>query len=69
MPKNDLFLNCGTKTKQLSKKELSNGTPASTLDGQKRDGPLWAVHIKKKKKKKQCSKFSPPEATLPNETE
>ena len=22
------------------------------LDGQKRDGPLWAVHIKKKKKKK-----------------
>ncbi len=28
-PKNDLFFNCRTKTKELSKKELSNVTPAS----------------------------------------
>ncbi len=28
-PKNDLFFNCQTKTKELSKKELSNVTPAS----------------------------------------
>ncbi len=28
-PKNDLFLNCRRKTKQLSKKELSNVAPAS----------------------------------------
>ena len=27
-PKNDLFFNCPTKTKELSKKELSNVTPA-----------------------------------------
>ncbi len=27
-PKNDLFFNCQTKTKELSKKELSNVTPA-----------------------------------------
>ena len=27
--KNDLFFNCRTKTKELSKKELSNVTPAS----------------------------------------
>jgi hypothetical protein len=27
-PKNDLFFNCRTKSKQLSKKELSNVTPA-----------------------------------------
>ena len=29
MPKNDLFLNCRRKPKQLSKKELSNVAPAS----------------------------------------
>ena len=29
MPKNDLFLNCQRKPKQLSKKELSNVAPAS----------------------------------------
>jgi hypothetical protein len=37
-PKNDLFLNCRRKTKQLSKKELSNVAPASvclTLPSQK----------------------------------
>ncbi len=28
-PKNDLFFNCRTKTKELLKKELSNVTPAS----------------------------------------
>ncbi len=28
-PKNDLFLNCRRKTKELSKKELSNVAPAS----------------------------------------
>ena len=27
-PKNNLFFNCRTKTKELSKKELSNVTPA-----------------------------------------
>jgi hypothetical protein len=31
--KNDLFFNCRTKTKELSKKELSNVTPASFLAG------------------------------------
>jgi hypothetical protein len=30
-PKNDLFLNCRRKTKELSKKELSNVAPASLL--------------------------------------
>ncbi len=30
-PKNDLFLNCRRKTKELSKKELSNVAPASNL--------------------------------------
>jgi hypothetical protein len=30
-PKNDLFLYCRRKTKQLSKKELSNVAPASLL--------------------------------------
>jgi len=28
-PKNDLFLNCQRKTKELSEKELSNVAPAS----------------------------------------
>ncbi len=28
-PKNNLFFNCQTKTKELSKRELSNVTPAS----------------------------------------
>ncbi len=31
MPKNGLFFHCGTKSKELSKKELSNVTPASVL--------------------------------------
>ena len=31
-PKNDLFFNYQTKSKQLSKKELSNVTPASVND-------------------------------------
>jgi hypothetical protein len=30
--KNDLFLHCRRKTKQLSKKELSNVVPASLLE-------------------------------------
>ena len=32
-PNNDLFLNCWRKTKELSKKELSNVVPASTHIG------------------------------------
>ena len=31
-PKNDLFFNCRTKSKHLSKKELSNVAPASKND-------------------------------------
>jgi hypothetical protein len=31
--KNDLFLNCQRKPKELSKKELSNVAPASLLSG------------------------------------
>jgi hypothetical protein len=31
-PKNKLFFNCQTKSKQLSKKELSNVAPASSQD-------------------------------------
>jgi hypothetical protein len=30
-PKNDLFFNCRTKTKELLKKELSNVAPASRI--------------------------------------
>ena len=33
-PKNDLFLNCRRKMKQLLKKELSNVAPASVLKSQ-----------------------------------
>ena len=33
-PKNDLFFNCQTKSKQLSKKELLNVTPALVKIGQ-----------------------------------
>jgi hypothetical protein len=31
VPKNDLSLHCRRKTKELSKKELSNVTPASVF--------------------------------------
>jgi hypothetical protein len=34
-PKNNLFFNCQTKTKELSKKELSNVTPASSQNTKK----------------------------------
>jgi len=39
MPKNDLFFHCRTKSEQLSKKELSNVTPASILS--KLDLSFW----------------------------
>jgi hypothetical protein len=38
-PKNDLFFNCWTKSKQLSKKELSNIAPASNY-------PVVKIHQK-----------------------
>ncbi len=37
MPKNDLFFHCQTKSKELSKKELSNVTPASSKSILKRE--------------------------------
>ncbi len=42
VPKIDLFFNCRTKTKELSKKELLNVAPASMCTtGDMQRGPRW----------------------------
>ena len=41
-PKNNLFFNCQTKTKELSKKELSKVAPASEKNDQKNQ-PFWKL--------------------------
>ena len=46
MSKNDLFLNCRRKMKELSKKELSNVTPASECF----TPPIYTLSTSKAKK-------------------
>ena len=58
-PKNDTFFNCWTKTKELSKKELSNIAPASAKSFQTQKSSLltnktiklnWQKGVKSKQK-------------------
>ena len=58
-PKNNLFFNCRTKTKELSKKELSNVAPASAKSFQTQKSSLltnktiklnWQKGVKSKQK-------------------